>query len=1072
MSELTVKDFLLFYLKVSYVERSQIVMKLMNHIEKIHGDFIISNLERNKHMKELSDIIKLLNTTYNSRLKIIRADNTIDDEESKTFLGNDDMDDASPKQEKIKLHKIDKDELDMLLSDFVDITPHHPDNNNSILQSLMSIINLTPNDKLSIICRTKFNYDEVDTRLCTFVSSNGADTLDDVFLAFINKKINYVFNEETPGYELVNILCETFRPISCVYTTTTDIKNKHIKVDMTQEQHSDYEILLNNHYKIKISFVHEKKYKIFDIDGYFIGDCLNTHIRTSQLCSQFIHNKKKLLVDATNGIKSKNNKLKTRLNVIPSTFKDAYIKNMTLGELLVLTTGDFITKLINDYELYQTYSISNNFKSLFGDFIKANLHTKFNIIRCLLMGPIVATNNAGLLYSLTKENKNGSPIVADIIYKNLNITSQLKLHKSNTYIKNEIEKFNNLDIDDIDLKKQIIMNNNIPPKVKKLAMEKLEEMKSGNSEYHKQLQYVKIIAEYPWIGANDEDIFYSGGDDLTKWHDIMVATQQKLDSQVYGHKDCKETIVEQLGKWFSNPNSLGKAIGLQGPPGVGKTMLAKGLGDALKMPFTQINLGGMEDGAVLTGHSITYSGAVPGLIIKKMVEAGKPRCIMFFDELDKACFRHGRNEIYDILIHVIDPNSNAEFNDKFFQDVRFPINKVLFIFSFNDREKIDRILLDRMEIIDVKAYTMEDKIVIAKDFLLKEVIADIGIKNPTIDISDEALGYIVESFTYEAGVRDLKRKIEKIILKLNKDRIYKSGIFAKAKVKSHCTITKEIVDKYLTKPNILVKKVHTTSEVGVVNGLYATTSGMGGIIPILVYKHHMGKHGKFILKLTGKQGVVMKESVFYAFTIATNLIKTQYCDKFFNAYQSGLHIHTPDGATSKDGPSAGGAFLLAFISKILNKRIKHNIGMTGEIEINGNITAIGGLEYKLDGAKRAGINLVFVPKENEHDIEKIKATNKTLFSETFKYQLVEHISQIADMALIEDNTDLSHDVTYEKTFDSSKYLELHASAEQIHVITDTRKTISDDSDEESENEESNEESSETESDTDSDMEYD
>jgi ATP-dependent Lon protease len=341
-----------------------------------------------------------------------------------------------------------------------------------------------------------------------------------------------------------------------------------------------------------------------------------------------------------------------------------------------------------------------------------------------------------------------------------------------------------------------------------------------------------------------------------------------------------------------------------------------------------------------------------------------------------------------------------------------------------------------------------------------------------IDISNEALGYIVESFTYEAGVRDLKRKIEKIILKLNKDRIYKNGIFAKGKVKSHCLITKEIVDKYLTKPNILVKKVHTTNEVGVVNGLYATTSGMGGIIPILVYKHHMGKHGKFILKLTGKQGVVMKESVFYAFTIATNLIKNQYCDKFFNTYQSGLHIHTPDGATSKDGPSAGGAFLLAFISKILNKKIKHNVGMTGEIEINGNITAIGGLEYKLDGAKRAGINLVFVPKENEHDIEKIGLTNKTLFSDTFKYQLVDHISQIADMALLEDTADLTHDATYQKTFDSTKYLELHASAEQNDKVN-IKKPISDDSDDETENENSeNDESTETESDTDSDMEYD
>lgn len=511
---------------------------------------------------------------------------------------------------------------------------------------------------------------------------------------------------------------------------------------------------------------------------------------------------------------------------------------------------------------------------------------------------------------------------------------------------------------------------------------------------------------------------------------------------------------------------------MQGPPGVGKTLLAKGLGDALGMPFTQINLGGMEDGAVLTGHSITYSGAVPGLIIKKMVEAGKPRCIMFFDELDKACFRHGRNEIYDILIHVIDPNSNAEFNDKFFQDVRFPINKVLFVFSFNDREKIDRILLDRMEIIDVKAYNMEDKITIAKNFLLKEIIADINIKTPIIELSDEAIGYIVESFTYEAGVRDLKRKIEKILLKINKDRIYKTNTFSK-KTKGKFIITKKVVDEYLSKPNILVKKIHSASEVGIVNGLYATTSGMGGIIPILMYKHHMGKSGKFILKLTGKQGAVMKESVLFAFTIATNLIKSQYCNSFFESYQSGLHIHTPDGATAKDGPSAGCAFTLAFISKILNKKIKNNIAMTGEIEINGCVTAIGGLEYKLDGAKRAGVKLVFVPKENDHDIEKIKQTNKTLFTDNFRYQLVEHITEIVDMALIEDDVVVNQKTVYQKVFDHTIYLQKNiADNNQSQLVSTVDNNNYSDSDNSESTVESEPETKSDSSDSDSDMEYD
>jgi ATP-dependent Lon protease len=207
-----------------------------------------------------------------------------------------------------------------------------------------------------------------------------------------------------------------------------------------------------------------------------------------------------------------------------------------------------------------------------------------------------------------------------------------------------------MNIEDVDLKKQVMMNRSMPPKVKRCALEKLNEMKAGNSEYYKQLLYVKTLIDYPWTGDNDGDIFALHKNDIKKCEEIMRQTQDNLNVKVYGHKETKETIVESLGKWLSNPKSLGKAIGLHGPPGVGKTLIAKALGDALGIPCVKINLGGMSDGAVLSGHSITYSGAVPGLIVKKMVEAGKPRCIVVFDELDKTSYHHGRNEIFDILI--------------------------------------------------------------------------------------------------------------------------------------------------------------------------------------------------------------------------------------------------------------------------------------------------------------------------------------------------------------------------------------------------------------------------------------
>jgi ATP-dependent Lon protease len=397
---------------------------------------------------------------------------------------------------------------------------------------------------------------------------------------------------------------------------------------------------------------------------------------------------------------------------------------------------------------------------------------------------------------------------------------------------------------------------------------------------------------------------------------------------------------------------------------------------------------------------------------------------MFFDELDKACYHHGRNEIYDVLIHVIDSTTNAEFNDKFFQDICFPINKVLFMFSFNDRSKIDPILLDRMEIIKVDAYTPEDKVNIVNKFIMKELKEDIGLEKLNIKISDSNITYLIDSFTQEPGVRSIRRKIEKILLKINKEKIFKTGIFEKSRDLDKIEITRDLIDKYLVKPAILVKKISPVSEIGTINGLYATSMGDGGIIPILIYKNQSGKSEKFTLKLTGKQGKVMQESVSFAFTIAINLVKEKYGSEFFNNYPGGLHIHTPDGATSKDGPSAGSAFTLGFLSRILNKRIKNDISITGEIERDGCITAIGGLEYKLPGAKKAGVRLVFIPKENEKDLEKIIEHNKTLFDSNFKYQIVDHIRDVLDMAFVEDK--FKNISTYDKLFDHKKYLNVES----------------------------------------------
>lgn len=1041
MSDLFIKNLLLRFLKNEYVKRTQIIKNIVNNVEYMCSLYIISNHDRNSFLKHLNEILKMLSIFYNKKYNFINSDEKQKDNISEELSEGFDINTDNIKDSENNIRNLDI-ELKMLMYDI----------DNEITKTI--------NDKI--------NFSEIDEKIRKYGLLNGLGNIKDIVSIFCNYDYNILIQNED-DIKIFDLLSETFIPLSIlVLDNKTEKINKTNKIEVIKKDSSlsiKTEIFLENYYSVIIYINTDLIKTKIVIDGFFKNDQLNMTIRTSKITSKIISDKKREIYNIIFQEKNmgKKTKAERKIMFIPDNFKETYLKNITLGDLLISDKNIIINKLNDDYITHQKYSTITTFTPLFGDFINANLKEKFNIIRCLLLSSN-GTNNAGLLFSFTNESKIGSTIVSDIIYRNLNLSSQIKLHRANKSLKSEIEKLNNMTVDDIDIKKQIGLNRNIPPRIKKLAFEKLEEMKSGGSEYYKQLKYVKILAEYPWIGENDGDIFSSYQHDEEKWIEIMKSTHDELNKRVFGHTECKETIVELLGKWFRNPKSLGKAIGLQGPPGVGKTLIAKALGGALGIPFTQINLGGMEDGAVLTGHSITYSGAVPGLIVTKMVEAGKPRCIMFFDELDKASFRHGRNEIYDILIHVTDPNSNSEFNDKFFQDVRFPINKVLFVFSFNDKKKVEKILLDRMEIIKVGAYTLEDKVNISKNFLMKELITDIGITKPEITITDDSISRIVESFTFEAGVRDLKRCLEKIICKLNKDLIFKTEPFNKPVDK--IIIDNNIIDKYLQKQEITIKKIHTHPEVGTVNGLYATDLGSGGIIPILVYKRYMGLKNNFILELTGKQGDTMRESVKFAFNIATNLLKQEYVDKFFNEHKTGLHIHTPDGATQKDGPSAGSAFTLAFISRILNKEIKNDIAMTGEIDRNGNISAIGGLEYKLAGAKRAGVKLVLIPNENKKDFETIIKTNDKLICSTFKVICVDHISEILDYALIESK----NKGIYKKCFNHKKYFSTKKDKNQIQININSDSSFIDDEEDISNKSENSKVSEVSEYDTD-DMDY-
>jgi endopeptidase La len=1016
-NELRIRDFLLHYMKIEYIKRIQILNNLVFHIERLYSEFLISENDRMNYLKKINMLLIQLNLYHNNKLQNIsdnnlknnkKQDNSIYEELENTFdiIPNTKELDESKESKTMKEINLNK-----KISDLIEIPL------NSSIESIYDKIKDTI--KLDKIYMSIF--DDIDKSIFNSIMSIdiGCNNITDIIsILSFNKNNILKLKLNQHETELMDVLNHVFIPLKI------ECKKKETKIQLRIIKNinniQSYERLMNNFYRIELNIYNCKDVKNIHIYGYFKYDCIDTITRTSHIGNNYIYNKKDHFIKLINSIKL--SKLLSKILTIPIDFKTLFIQNMSFGELMGYDNIIFMNELVSDYLFYQKYSISDlSFKNTLQTFIHADLITKYKIIKYLLLGK--NDNMGSILFGITKESKNGSYIVADIIYKNLNLSLQSKLHNVNMSLKLELEKINLMENDEIDMKKQIMLNKNIPLKVKKLTLEKLNEMKSGGSEYYKQLMYVKAINDYPWIGENYTDFFSQHKNNTKKIKEIMMSIKSKLDDKVYGHIECKDTIVELLGKWFNNPSSCGKSIGLHGPPGVGKTMIAMELGKSLGIPFSKINLAGVDDNSILLGHNSTYSGANYGLIVKKMTETQSPRCIIFFDELDKTAYHHGRNEIFDVLIHVTDSTTNAQFNDKFFQDIEFPLDKVLFVFSFNDKSKINPILLDRMEVIKVDPYSVEDKLNIVNNYLLKEIKNDIGFTDITVKISDPNIVHIIESYTSEPGVRSIKRKLEKIFLKLNKDIIFETINFDKKNTKE-IEITKNIIEKYLGKPESYEDKIHQNPEIGYVNGLYATDGGDGGLVAVIMYKNQCGKDNKFEFKITGNLQKIMADSISLAFSIASNIVKQDYIDNFLKKYPFGLHIHSGDLSTSKEGPSAGSCYTVAFISKILNLKVKNNIAMTGECTGAGEVGAIGGLTYKLHGALKAGVKLVFVPKNNEKDLNKIKLKYPSMFTNDFKVILVNHVKEILEYALISNDCDVDDydDLIYKKTFNTENYL--------------------------------------------------
>ena len=502
------------------------------------------------------------------------------------------------------------------------------------------------------------------------------------------------------------------------------------------------------------------------------------------------------------------------------------------------------------------------------------------------------------------------------------------------------------------------------------ALDKMSHMSSHSPDYQTEYTWAQMMLELPW-------------GEYTKDNLNLNNAERVLNKDHYGMEKVKERIIEHLAVLKMRGDFKSPILCLYGPPGVGKTSLGKSIAKAMKRKYVRMSLGGLHDEAEIRGHRRTYVGAMAGQIIKNIKKAGSSNPVFILDEIDKVTQQTNHGDPASALLEVLDPEQNVAFHDNYL-DTDYDLSKVMFIATANNISTIPAPLLDRMELIEVSGYLTEEKIEIAKRHLVPKELDNLGMKDTGVKLSKAAIEKIIEDYTRESGVRDLDKNINKVLRKVTL-KYAKNGVLPESELKV------EDIKEYLGTEPYSRDKYQGNDYYGVVTGLAWTS--VGGEILFIETSIDSGKGGK--LGLTGNLGDVMKESA----TIALQYLK-EHCDligiqpDYFENHN--IHIHVPEGATPKDGPSAGITIATSLASAITKRKVRKNIAMTGEITLRGKVLPVGGIKEKILAAKRAGITDILICHENRKNIEDIPAK----YVKGVKFHYVENVKDVLDFALL------------------------------------------------------------------------